>query len=152
LTNEEWARRDYLRELLAKGRTEQALKNLILHNTTGLMRNVIRGMDTPAEIKLASAVTMKDLLAPFDKVDFIEADIQGAEMLAFPPNIDLLARKVRRMHIGTHGHKVHWALHDSFATSGWEVLFSYPGESKHKAIRGEFLTNDGVLTVKNPRL
>ena len=60
-----------------------------------------------AEIKLVSAVTLRDVLGPFDVVDYLELDIQQSEIMVFPPFLDLLQAQVRRVHIGTHGNDVH---------------------------------------------
>ena len=70
-----------------------------------------------AEIKLMSCVTLKDLISPFDVVDYLESDIQQSEIVVFPPFIDLLRRKVRRILIGTHGIDVHHSLHELFCRS-----------------------------------
>jgi hypothetical protein len=63
------------------------------------------------------------------------------------PFIDLLRRKVRRIHIETHGKEVHWALHDLFADSGWEIVFSFKPNTRHATALGTFETNNGVLTA-----
>ena len=54
---------------------------------------------------MVSAVTLQDILGPFDSVDYVESDIQQSEILVFPPSMQLLKRKVRRVHIGTHGRR-----------------------------------------------
>jgi hypothetical protein len=95
---------------------------------------------------------LNEILGPFDTIDYLEADIQQSEILVFPPFIDLLRRKVRRIHIGTHGKDVHSALHDLFADSGWEMIFSYEPNGHFESSLGAFETNDGVLTVRNPDL
>ena len=66
--------------------------------------------------------------------------------------MDVMRRKVRRLHIGTHGGDVHAALHRMFAESGWEIVFSYAPDSRHKSALGPFTTGDEVLTVRNPGL
>src|SRR5262249_49280018 len=98
------------------------------------------------------AVTLADILGPFDRIDYLECDIQQSEILVIPPFVDLLKRKVRRIHIGTHGKEVHWALHQLFAKQGWDITFSYEPNAKHTSELGVFETNDGVLTVLNPGL
>ena len=123
-----------------------------MHNTTGLTKDLVPGHNFMAEIKLMSAVTLADILGPFDHVDYLESDIQQSEILVFPPFIDLLRRKVRRIHIGTHGKDVHRSLHQLFDQSGWDIVFSYEPNTKFDSPLGEFTTNDGVLTVKNPAL
>ena len=149
-TNEGAARDIYAREIIATGRVEQALRNLLINNTTGLTKDLVPGQNFMAEIKLMSAVTLRDVLGPFDFVDYVESDIQQSEIVVFPPYLDLLKRKVRRVHIGTHGIDVHQALHRLFEQDGWEIVFSFVPNAKHQSTLGSFETNDGVLTVRNP--
>lgn len=151
-TNEHGAREAYLHELLRSGRAEEALSKLLLENRTGIKTNLVPDHNLPAEIKLVSAVTLKDLLGPFDRVDYLESDIQQSEILVFPAFLDLLKRKVRRIHIGTHGSEVHWTLHKLFEESGWEIVFSYEPNAAHQSALGSFTTNDGILTMVNPDL
>ncbi len=151
-TNERSAREVYVDEFIASGRVEEALRNLLLHNTTGLTKSLVPGHDFLAEIKLLSAVTLSDILGPFDVVDYLEADIQQSEIIVFPPSMALLKRKVRLIHIGTHGRDVHQALHGLFEKDGWEIVFSYEPDSEHNSALGSFKTCDGVLTVKNRTL
>jgi FkbM family methyltransferase len=151
-TNELAARRDYAEGFIRSGRAEEALRNLLLHNTTGLTKDLVDGHDFKGEIKLISSITLNELLGPFERIDLLESDIQQSEILVFPPCIELLGRKVRRIHIGTHGGDVHETLHRLFADAGWEIVFSYAPNSHFDSALGPFATNDGVLTVRNPRL
>lgn len=151
-TNEELSRKVYLQQILQSGRAAEALENLMLHNTTGVTKDLVPGENFMAEIKVMSAVTLKDVLSPFDVVDYLESDIQQSEILVFPPFIDLLKKKVRRIHIGTHGVDVHRSLHELFARNGWEIIFSYDPNATHQSPLGSFTINDGVLTVRNPDL
>jgi hypothetical protein len=153
-TNNAEARQQYV-EAFSQGGDEvvmAALRNLLLHNTTGLTRNLIEGRDLTAEIKLVSAITLHELLSPFDRIDYVEADIQQSEIAVFPPFIDLMRKKVHRIHIGTHGRDVHWSLHELFAQHGWTMVFSFEPNARHDTVLGSFETNDGVLTVVNPDL
>lgn len=151
-TNELAAREHYASEILRSGRVEDAVRNLLLHNTTGITKDLVPGENFTAEIKLMSAVTLKDVISPFDRVDYLESDIQQSEILVFPPFMDLLRRKVRRIHIGTHGKEVHDTLHKLFEEEGWEIIFSYAPNSEFETPAGNFSMNDGVLTVRNLRL
>ena len=96
-TNERAARVQYAEEFIARGMaaTAEALRSLLMNNTTGLMKDLVAGHDFKAEIKLISSITLNELLGPFDMVDYLESDIQQSEILVFPPFIDLLRRKVR---------------------------------------------------------
>jgi len=151
-TNEPAAREFYVQQLSAAGNVETALRNLILHNTTGMTKDLVPGHNFSAEIKLMSAITLKDVLSPFDVVDYLESDIQQSEIVVFPPFMDLLRKKVRRIHIGTHGIDVHRTLHRLFEERGWTIVFSFDPNSEFKTELGNFSTNDGVLTVRNPDL
>ncbi len=146
------ARKEYADTFINANRAAEALRNLLMHNTTGLMRDLVPGRNVMAEIKLVSSITLAELLGPFEVVDYLESDIQQSEILVFPPFMDLLRKKVRRIHIGTHGKDVHWQLHDLFADKGWEMVFSYEPNARHQSALGSFETNDGVLTVRNPDL
>jgi hypothetical protein len=146
------ARAAYVRQLVEQGIAEESLRSILLNNSTGITQDLVPGRNFLAEIKLVSAVTLDDLLGPFERVDYLEADIQQSEIIVFPPFIDLLKRKVRRIHLGTHGEKVHRSLHNLFVEGGWEVVFSYEPDSRHESALGTFKTNDGVLTVRNPHI
>lgn len=151
-TNEAGARENYVRALIDSGKQDEALRNLLLRNTTGLKKSLLPGEGFDAEISLLSAVTLADVLGPFAFVDYLEADIQQSEILVFPPFMDLLKRKVRRVHIGTHGADVHDTLANLFRRKRWHIIFDYPPNSSHTHPLGSFKLNDGVLTVLNPEL
>jgi Methyltransferase FkbM domain len=149
-SNEAIARKNYLEGFIARDQCEDALKSLLLHNTTGLHKDLIEGKNFFAEIKLVSTITLQDVLGPFERVDLLESDIQESEIVVFPPFRDLLKSKVHRIHIGTHGKDVHRYLLKMFHDDGWDVVFSYEPESQHETIFGTVLTNDGVLSLRNP--
>jgi hypothetical protein len=151
-TNERAARENYVQQLSTRSNVQAALRNLIVHNTTGLTKDLVAGHNLIAEIKVMSAITLKDVLAPLDVVDYVESDIQQSEIIVFPPFMDLLRQKVRRVHIGTHGIDVHRTLHRLFEQDGWTIVFSFEPNSEFESEIGSFSTNDGVLTVRNPGL
>lgn len=150
-TDFESSREHYLKLLMRE--PGAALRNLLLHNSTGLTRNLVAGLDTMAEIKFMSSITLREILGPFAFIDYLESDIQQSEVRVFPPFIDLLTKKVRRVHIGTHGADTHNMLHSLFVDAGWEIVFSYAGNTEFDSpFGGKFKTNDGILTATNPAL
>lgn len=48
------------------------------------------------------AVSLKTILAPYDSVDLIDMDVQGAEYMVLAAASRDLHDKVKRVHIGTH--------------------------------------------------
>jgi len=139
-------------DLIDGGKAAEVLRNLMLYNTTGIMKDLLPEKELTGEIELVSAVTLQDLLSPFEVVDYVEADIQQSEVRVFPPFLDLLKKKVRRIHIGTHGKDTHELLYNAFSAGGWEIVFSYPPEDSYDSALGRFELNDGVLTVRNTDL
>ena len=129
-----------------------ALRNLIVENTTGFMQPVHPDIPSMTEVKVVSAITLEDLLSPFDRVDYLEADIQQSEILVFPPFMSLLRRKVRRVHIGTHGKDLHASMHRLFVENNWDIVFSFEPNAQHECELGTFELNDGILTAVNPSL
>ncbi len=146
------SRRIYADLIIRDGDPNAALRGLLVDNTTGFTQPVHPGLPYMTEVKVVSAITIEDLLGPFDRVDFLEVDIQQSEIVAIPPFIDALRRKVRRVHIGTHGKDVHGSLHKLFADDGWDIVFSFEPNTQHDCALGRFELNDGVLTVRNPGL
>jgi hypothetical protein len=149
-TNEFEAREQYVQSLTKTGNAAQALKNLIMDGTTGIHKNLIPGMNFDAEIKILSAVQLESVLAPFEYIDFIEADLQQSEVLVFPPAQIHLKRKVKRLSIGTHGQEAHILMREMLLKGGWELIFDFSPNTFYQTSLGSFETNDGVITALNP--
>jgi hypothetical protein len=101
-TNTALSRQTYATLICGRGAAERALENILSYNSTGLGYDLGAGFD--AELKFVSAVTLRDVLMPFEHVDLLEADLQHSEIFVFPPFIDVLTSRARRVHIGTHGY------------------------------------------------
>jgi hypothetical protein len=149
-TNEPKARSIWIDTIKRNGDPTTALENLIRYGSTGLMHDIGAGFS--GEVKFVSAVTVMDVLSPFEKIDLLECDIQQSEIVSLPPYLDLLRRKVKRIHIGTHGAGVHRALYHMFSKAGWQVVFNYKPNSTNESPWGRFSVNDGILTLQNPDL
>ncbi|MBT4491081.1 MAG: hypothetical protein HOC72_26320 [Rhodospirillaceae bacterium] len=147
-------RQQLAKSILDAGQGEAALINILTTNGTGVRVELIPDVehDTSAELRLVSAITLKSLLAPFKRVDFLEADLQFAEITTIPPVIEELTRKVRRIHLGTHSDEIHESLEKLFRGFGWEVVFSYLPHRSFETPYGNWANDDGVLTVVNPAL
>jgi hypothetical protein len=126
------------------------LRDLLLHNSTRLIQPIGDDADITGEAKLVSAVTLRELLAPFTCVDYLVSGIRHSEIDVFS-FAGLLRRKVRLIHICTHEEKAHRALQELFAQN-WQIVFSFRPNAHHETILGGFDTNHGILTVLNPDL
>jgi FkbM family methyltransferase len=150
ITNSAESRQAYADLLRRGGHAERVLDNILLHNSTGVMRDLGHGYS--GEVKFVSAVTLRDVLAPFDRVDLLEVDVQHAEADVILPFMHLLDRKVRRVHIGTHGREAHDLLRARFARAGWEIMFDFAPNACHATARGPMDLGDGILSARNPRV
>lgn len=138
-------------QIVARELAPQVVRQLFADGRTGLDVPLYPG-GPPGELVFVSCLTVADVVAPYDRIDYLDADIQGAEAVAFPPALASLKRKVRRLHIGTHGAEVHAALLALFVEQGWRVEANYGPTAEHRSPYGAFRTNDGILTLRNPDL
>ena len=148
-TNDRLARAGYAQELLADPKLAERVAKLIVDGDTGITTNLAPGWNFPANIKLISAVTLLDVLSPFDRVDLLESDIKLSEKIVFPPAMDAIKQKVKRVHIGTHGSAVHDDLLQALATRRFEIIFNYAPRTHHESDLGVFDINDGVISAIN---
>ena len=61
-------------------------------------------------------------------------------------------RKVRRVHIGTHGSEIEDKLRWIFQSEGWTPQWDFPLQTRVETEFGPVLFNDGVQGWINPRL
>jgi hypothetical protein len=138
-------------QIVARDLAPHVVRRMFADGTTGLDLPLYPG-GPAGQLVLVSCLTVADVVAPYDRIDYLEADIQGAEEVAFPPARRILKRKVRRLHIGTHGEAVHADLLRQFVEDGWRVEADYYPGAQHLSPFGAFRTNDGILTLGNPDL
>ena len=131
---------------------ERVLENLLRTRSTGLRMPPGGTGGVEAELEMVSALTVADILSPFDRVDYLEIDIQASEAIALPPAQDTLAKTVRWLHLGTHGIALHRAMAAMFLKWGWEILAEVLPESRYETPSGPFSTQDGVVVARNPRV
>ena len=99
-----------------------------------------------------SSVTLRDILLPLERVDYMDVDIQGAEEHLISEGADILEEKVKRLHIGTHGLDMHTMLTDMFDSRGWQISAHIPPNGEYSTEWGDFTTSDGILSVVNKKI
>lgn len=92
------------------------------------------------------AFSLKTILAPFDRVDLIHCDVQGAEADVFEAGMDVALAKVKRVVIGTHSLDIERRLIGIF--KGWVC----EGMTSGEYIVPSILTRDGCQIWRNPNL
>jgi FkbM family methyltransferase len=97
-------------------------------------------------------VTLADVIAPYPRVDLIDLDVQGAEYDVLASAIDLVNKRVRRLHIGTHSPQIEQQLRQLFTAHNWQKVNDYPGQATSQTPYGLIPFGDGVQTWVNPAL
>jgi FkbM family methyltransferase len=97
-------------------------------------------------------VTLEALVADLDRVDLIDADLQGAEGELVARAIDTLSAKVKRIHIGTHSPAIEAETRRVFTKAGWAAMWDFPYHTRRETPYGPVDFDDGVQSWVNPRL
>lgn len=148
-TNHASTRLSYAQYLREDPNLADRVANLILEGDTGIELDLAAGYDFRARVKFISAVTLADVLGPFDRVDLLESDIQQSEVVVFPPAMDVVKAKVKRVHLGTHGIEAHDMLRQAFASRRFEIVFDYPPDKEYETPWGSFHVGDGIISARN---
>jgi FkbM family methyltransferase len=98
------------------------------------------------------AVSLATLLGPLDSVDLVDLDVQGAEFEVLAAAVELLNRKVKRVHVETHSERVHADIERLFRELAWKPHFLYAGNTADKTPWGRMNFQGGTLSWLNPRL
>ena len=98
-----------MKTLKGSGAVEASLRNLLGYMRVGLTMEG-EGEDTDHDVAIVSAMALTDVLAPLDRVDLIDIDIQGDEAPVLPQTIGMMECKVRRVHLGTHNMERHGGM------------------------------------------
>ena len=100
----------------------------------------------------APLITLSEILANYDFVDHADLDIQGMEAEVIEEAIEALNKKVRRLHISTHGGEIEECLAKLLSEADWICLRYYPLKQESLTHFGRCQFNDGVQSWINPRL
>jgi FkbM family methyltransferase len=101
----------------------------------GLVRPENEGASAP--VTQVRTVTLSSLLAPLDRVDLLDIDIQGAELEVLTEAASALGR-VRRIHVETHSTAIDEQLPKVFeqAAGNWWQEIAFPLGATHTTERG----------------
>lgn len=97
-------------------------------------------------------IPLSAVLANYAFVDLADFDLQGAEADAIEESLGILSKKVRRLHIGTHGHDIEARLRELLSGAGWECLRDFACAQENDTPYGLISFVDGVQSWINRRL
>jgi FkbM family methyltransferase len=97
-------------------------------------------------------VSLRTILKKLDRVDLIDLDIEGQELVTLTAAVDGLDAKVKRLHIGTHSAEIEAGLKQLLSDHGWRCLACYPLLTTSETPFGAISFENGVQSWVNPRL
>ena len=98
------------------------------------------------------ALPFSAVLADLDRVDLVDMDVQGEEYNVVAAAIRDITAKVRRLHIGTHGHDIEGELRRLLLAFKWKCVTDYPCSTVSSTPWGSISFDDGVQSWINPEL
>jgi FkbM family methyltransferase len=91
------------------------------------------------------------MMKPYETIDLLDLDIQGEEAVVMREAIGGMNAKVKRVHIGTHGHKIEADLVALFTEHGWKNIYNFACKSTTETPYGTVDFCDGIQTWLNPK-
>jgi FkbM family methyltransferase len=98
------------------------------------------------------SISLRAILKKLDRVDLIDLDIEGQELVTLTAAVADLDAKVKRLHIGTHGVEIEAGLRQLFSDHGWRCLADYSLQKASETPWGVIAFDNGVQSWVNPRL
>ncbi len=143
----------FVKNLQAGNSTDHVLRELLLNARCGVQQpySVANGT-RHFDFGFASCMPLRDILQPLAHVDLMDIDIQGGESDVLPAAMDVINKKVRRIHLATHGAVRHQEMWDLFFEHGWLCDVDYAPNSQHQSEWGSFENSDGILDLVNLHL
>lgn len=84
-------------------------------------------------------------------IDICDFDIQGMEFEVIKESVDVLNKRVKCLHIGTHSHQIERSLKSFLSKNGWCLIRDYPFAQTNQTTYGMISFVDGVQTWHNKR-
>lgn len=134
---------------------EHWVPTIISHRWVGVratIRRMLRRLLGRQRPQKVPTIALSTLLQDVERVDLLDLDIQGAEWPVLQSAIPIVNKKVRRIHIGTHGADIEAGLRNLFSTHQWTKIFDYASGSTAETPYGRIDFQDGVQSWLNPRL
>lgn len=96
-------------------------------------------------------ITFEEITAGIEFIDFVDMDLQRAELDVVQNSMDTLTAKVRRVHIGTHAPEIEEVLRTAFTDAGWQKVWDFGCQRINPTPFGDIPFVDGVQGWINSR-
>ncbi len=105
-----------------------------------------------AHVEMRQSIILEDLIGDMPVVDLLDLDIQGMEAEVISSSIELIHKRVKRLHVGTHSREIEATLRQVMSAIGRHAHFDYPGATNNcPTAAGPINFGDGVQCWINPR-
>jgi FkbM family methyltransferase len=91
------------------------------------------------------------VIGDWGTVDLLDLDVQGEELKIITRGIRQINKKVKRIHIGTHGRDIEDGLRSLLTKNNWLCVRDYLCHQSNSTPYGEVSFVDGVQSWINPR-
>jgi hypothetical protein len=98
------------------------------------------------------SVTLEQLIIDLDRVDFLDADMQGGEKELVENAMETMTTKIALTHIGTHSDEIENSIRHKFNRYGWQRRWDFSLGGYRDIPYGTVNFEDGVQGWVNPRL
>jgi FkbM family methyltransferase len=106
------------------------------------------GIGQKFTIQKVPAIRLESLLT--ETIDFIDMDIQGAELDVIYSSIDAMDRFVKLIHVGCHSLPIDSRLAHIFHLHGWRPRRIFSSGAINETPYGKFQFIDGIQSWENP--
>jgi FkbM family methyltransferase len=105
------------------------------------------------EFAMVETISFKNLFNARNTIDFIDIDVQGAELEVLSSGKKQLDSFVKRIHIGTHSEKIEEGLRKLFGSNlKWKNMFDFSTQKTNNTPYGSIYFLDGVQSWINIKL
>jgi len=99
-----------------------------------------------------STISLEDMLQRDETVDLVDMDIQGAELEVIENSIEIINKKVKKLHISTHSRENDKKIKAILAKNKWRKNFAFKCFSLNLTKNGIILFNDGHQSWDNTKI
>jgi FkbM family methyltransferase len=98
-------------------------------------------------------IELPAVTAKYQRIDYLQLDVQGVELDVLASRPDILDEKVKRINVGTHTHEIEAGLRELFTGRGWHCQYDFPLHGRVPVAGGSVLNLvDGIQLWINPAL
>ena len=96
--------------------------------------------------------TILNSIRDLPTIDLIDLDLQGEDSIVLYDSVDLLQKRVKKVHIGTDSVLEEKKIRTLFQKMGWDLVWDHKNTGTRNTEFGKITFVDGVQTYTNPKL